>query len=204
MVKPFISMDVGNITAQIQKVTRALDEVAERVVDGAKRALDQAAEAMLADAQAAAPVQTGRLQESGTAEEIVLEGSELVKRWGFNSKYARIQDQGGTVLPVRARMLAIPLDPVKTAAGASRYSSPLEDTGAGHGMFLMRFAGKLFLARIVGSKAARRVEFRWMLVPSVTLQGNGYVTRTVEAWKDRVPQFVADEVGRAITGGGAP
>jgi hypothetical protein len=199
MTVPFVSMDAGNIRAQVQAVTRELDKFAARAVDAARQALDLAGEAMLADAQAAAPVQTGRLQESGSAEPVVLEGAELVKRWGFNLRYARMRDQGGTILPVKAKALAIPL-----SDEAKRLSSPREQEGR---LRLVPLNGRLFLVERSPKGQGRAFQrsdlrhFHWMLVPKVQQKGNAYVSKTVLAWKDQLPRFVADRVGSAIGGG---
>lgn len=198
MSVPFISMDVANLTQQIQKVGLTLDRARDTAIAAASRAMDLAGEAMLADAQAAAPVDSGALQASGGAEPVVLEGKELVKRWGFNSKYARMRDQGGTILPVRARMLAIPL-----SDEAKRKASPLEMEGR---LRLVPINGRLFLIEKEPKgqhnvfKRSDLRHFHWMLVPRVEQEGNQFVTKTVAVWKEQLPKLVADEVGRAIGG----
>lgn len=197
-VKPFVTMEAGNITAQVQKIGTVLDNVRDDVVAAAGRALDAIAEDMLAQAQAAAPVDEGKLQESGTTEPLVLEGNELVKRWGFNLAYARIRDQGGTILPKNGRALSIPI-----SDEAKKLASPLE---MGDRLKLVPINGKLFLVEKEPKGQGRvfkRSDFRhfhWQLVPSVTQEGNGYVTKTVEARKADVPRLVSDEVGKAIGG----
>jgi hypothetical protein len=189
---PFVSMDAGNIRAQVQAVTKELDRVAVKAVDAARKALDLAGEAMLSDAQAAAPVQTGRLQESGSTEPVVLEGSELVKRWGFNLRYARMRDQGGTIVPVNAKLLSIPL-----SDKAKRMASPRE---MGDTLRLVPINGKLFLVEKEGKRVAKGKlpTFHWLLVPKVKQEGNQFVSRTVAAWKETLPRFVADQVGGAL------
>jgi hypothetical protein len=196
-VRPFVTMEAGNITAQIQAANAAIDRVGAEVIQAAGSALDLLAEDMLAQAQAAAPVDQGRLQESGTTEPLVLEGKDLVKRWGFNLAYARIRDQGGTIRPKKAGgMLAIPLSDV-----AKKLASPLEQND----LDLVPLNGRLFLVeRLAGGgtfEAKHLNAFHWMLVPEVTQQGNGYVTKTVDARRADVPRVVAEHVGKAIGGG---
>ncbi len=187
-VKPFVTMDAGNIRAQMGKVGQELDRISADVIAAAGRGLDLVAEDMLAQAQAAAPVDTGRLLESGTTEPLVIEGTTIVKRWGFNSKYARIQDQGGTIEPVRARMLSIPL-----SDAAKKMASPLEM--GRDSLELVPILGQLYLAdKDTG-------EFHWLLVHSVTLEGSKYVSNVIAARKDDVPRIVAAEVGKALGGG---
>jgi hypothetical protein len=191
---PFVTMQAGDITAQVRAVTKEIDRVADHVIAAAGRALDELAEDMLGKAQAAAPVQTGRLQESGTTEPLATEGGALVKRWGFNLRYARMRDQGGTIVPVNAKMLAIPL-----SAAAKRLASPREQAN----LDLVPLNGRLFLVeRAKGGtfKAKDLQRFHWMLVPKVTQQGNGYVTKVVEAERANVARKVAEDVGRALGG----
>lgn len=196
MTTPFITMQAGNIAAQVSPILRAMDTIQAKVVAAASRALDLVAEDMLAQAKAAAPVDQGTLQASGTTEPIVLEGTELVKRWGFNSRYARMRDQGGVIEPVNGSMLAIPLSDV-----AKRLTSPLEQQD----LDLVPLNGRLFLVERLPAGGDFQAEhlsaFHWMLVPRVEQEGNGYVTKTVEARRDDVPRVVAEHVGKAIGGG---
>lgn len=199
MTKPFISMDAGNITATVNFIGASLERVRDDVVKAAGEAMNQLAEDMLAQAQANIPSKSGRLAESGTTEQLVLEGSELVKRWGFNSKYARMRDQGGTILPVNGRALSIPL-----STEAKRLASPRE---MGDRLKLVPLNGKLFLVEKEPKGQGRRFvrgdfkNFHWQLVPKVVQGGSGFVSKVVEARKGDVPRTVADAVGRAIGGG---
>lgn len=60
------------------------------------------------------------IQTSPTALELLLQaGSE-----GGQVAYARIHEEGGIIVPVRRKWLAIPLSVAKTAAGVSRYQTP--------------------------------------------------------------------------------
>ncbi len=63
---------------------------------------------------------------------------------GEGLAYAKLQEEGGTIRPKRARNLAIPLDSVRTPAGVPRFKprdSQLQP------MFAVRLRGKLFLAK---------------------------------------------------------
>jgi hypothetical protein len=72
---------------------------------------------------------TGRLRNSvassikqtPTMTELLLQagGGE-----GGQVRYARIHEEGGVIVPVRRKWLAIPLPVAKTAAGVSRYQTP--------------------------------------------------------------------------------
>jgi len=193
-VKPFITMNVGDVKAQIAKVNDNLDAIAGDVLKATEQAMVEVANEMLSRAQQRINVKSGELQGSGTVLPIEISGDEIKVRWGFNKEYARIQDQGGTIVPVRAKMLAIPLDPIMTATGP-RFAGPKEE---GDNLELVPILDHLFLA----DKATG--EFHWLLTPRVTLEGSGYVTKTVEEMKDEAPALVAKRVGEILGAGGKP
>jgi len=60
------------------------------------------------------------------------------------SGYALIHELGGLIKPKTARMLAIPLPPAMTPSGVPRMPSP---RAYGKQLFMLRLAGKYFLAR---------------------------------------------------------
>jgi phage gpG-like protein len=47
---------------------------------------------------------------------------------GTRVVYGAIQEEGGDIVPRRAKMLAVPLDAALTPAGVGRYRSPLRET----------------------------------------------------------------------------
>lgn len=63
---------------------------------------------------------TGEMSRSFDLEILGSRLSDLVLRVFSRSKQAKIQEYGGTVRPVNAAWLAIPLDAAKTAAGVAR------------------------------------------------------------------------------------
>jgi hypothetical protein len=193
---PFVTMQAGNITAQIDPVLRTLDGVKAKVVNAASRALDLLGEDMLAQAQANVNTQTGRTQESATSEPVVLEGSTLVKRWGFNIRHGLQLDKGGPIFPVNGHMLAIPL-----SEAAKKLASPLEQND----LDLVPLNGRLFLVERPaggGQFQAKDLQlFHWMLVPKVDQKGTQFVSKVVQARRADVPRVVAEEVGKAIGGG---
>lgn len=91
--------------------------------------------------------------------------------------YARIQEHGGTVKPINARFLAIPLDANKTAAGVPRYPSPRAFIAAHPGeTFFLRAGGTLLLMWKNPTKAAAKSSGTgagavplWMFVRQVTI-----------------------------------
>jgi hypothetical protein len=95
--------------------------------------------------------------------------------------YARIQESGGVIRPVRAKFLAIPLEANKTAAGVARYPSPREFIAAhpGETFFLRTQTGKLLImwksptaaARKSGKAAKGEAVPLWLLVRQVDIPG---------------------------------
>ena len=96
--------------------------------------------------------------------------------------YAGIHEHGGTIVPRRARMLAIPV-----SEEARLYSSPRDMTG----LVLIRRGDRCLLARPLGSDA---IEVHWVLVRSVTIQPTRWLSRGVE----RARSLMAGVLQRAI------
>lgn len=102
--------------------------------------------------------------------------------------YARIQEQGGIIRPVKARFLAIPLEANKTAAGVARYPSPRAfiSSHPGQTFFLRTDQGKLLLMWKNPTAAARKSARTgkgeavplWLLVRQVELSGPKAPTKT--------------------------
>jgi hypothetical protein len=200
--KPFITMDVGHLTADLAKIGENLDAAAELAIAGAKKAMTLFAEDLVAEAQGNIQNQSGGLADSATVEDVVVTSEALEISFGFNKEYARQRDLGGAIVPVKAKMLAIPLPPIIGASGP-KFASPHEE---GDALTLVELNGRLFLVekRKRGGKfkGADLDRFHWMLVPRVEQVGSKYFTSVVEARKAHAGQAIADGV-RAGLGGGA-
>lgn len=191
MVKPFITVDSGNLKAQIDRVNNSLDRTAEIAIAATQQAMEEIANDMVSKAQAKIKVMSGDLQASAFVFP-ELRGDEIVVSWGFNKEYARIRDQGGDIVPVRAKLLAIPLDPIMTATGP-RFSSPREEQN----LELVPILNYVFLA----DKATG--EFHWLLTPHVHQEGSHYASGTVQEEAQNVAPTVARRVGELLGTGGA-
>lgn len=191
--KPFITIQTGNIKADVASVNAGLDQASDIALAATKQAIAEACEDMLAKAQARIHTLSGDLEASGTVLPVEIQNEEISGKWGFNKEYAHLRDQGGDILPKNGSMLAIPLDPILTAAGISRYSSPLEEAN----LELVPILDYLFLA----DKTTH--EFHWILVPHVHQEGNQFVSGTVQDEAQNVAPRIADRVGAALAGGGA-
>lgn len=105
---------------------------------------------------------------------------------GERNPYARIQEFGGTVLPVKGKYLAIPLAAAKTAAGVSRVKGPLEygkfsKENPGGLVLIKSKKGALLLMAVLGKtekgrqktrgfKGAKGEKLRSRLVPMFVLK----------------------------------
>lgn len=193
MVKPFISMNVGNMRAQVGRVNARIDHLEAIALEATRQAIGEIVNDMLASAQLKINVRSGELQGSGVVLDPVITATEISQLWGFNKEYARMRDQGGDIRPVNAQLLAIPLDPIMTATGA-RYSSPREEAD----LELVPILEYLFLAD------KNTGEFHWLLTPHVHQEGNGFVTKTAQEGAPNVSKRIAQIIEQLLgSAGGA-
>ena len=107
--------------------------------------------------------------------------------------YGRIQELGGTVRPVRAKMLTIPLDAAKKPAGSAKIPSPLR-THAPDKFFLWKSprTGKLFLRdRITGVPW-------YILVRQSTIPARPYLRPAAEAAGERLIKTLGTLASEAL------
>jgi len=114
--KPFISIDIGRMRADLKKVGVVLDGLDESIDRAMKQAMVEYMNDVQADAQQKAPIgDTGDLRASATTTDALQEGNGVVVFTAFNIVYAALRDQGtkglpgGVIRPVRAKRLFIPL-----------------------------------------------------------------------------------------------
>lgn len=198
-----LSFDLEGFLGDIEGAKLGLDAAAAVVREAAKQAMDAIARDMISQAQINLETQTrsGDLSRSAVILEAQATDDSIVQGFGFTERYAAQRDQGGTILPKNGRALAITLEPVLTPAGVARYDSPLRDDGAPNGMFIVKLWGKVYLAHHVGEGADSRLEFRWLLVPSVTQQGSFFFTGVIQERQSQIgavqAQLIKDSLGRA-------
>lgn len=65
---------------------------------------------------------TGQLARGWVLPQMATGFGSVTMTFVNETKYARIQEEGGTITPKRSKFLAIPLDAAKTAAGVARIS----------------------------------------------------------------------------------
>jgi len=105
---------------------------------------------------------------------------------GEDVVYARLQELGGKIRPVRRKWLAIPTDEVKTPAGVARYPSPRNYPGKL--FFRQKRAGLAMLMELVDGKPVTR----WWLRKETNIKPKRYLKRAVDKNAPKVPTLLAD------------
>lgn len=100
-------------------------------------------------------------------------------------------DEQKTIVPKRAKFLAIPIGEGLTGAGVARYSSPRQRPDG----FFVKTGGKL----LFGYKRGKRGKFRalFTLVKSVLVQGSGALYDGVEDSLDDITGSMQKEIDKA-------
>tara|TARA_Y100000593_G_C4290178_1_gene327829 strand:- start:1120 stop:1722 length:603 start_codon:yes stop_codon:yes gene_type:complete len=113
---------------------------------------------------------------------------------GTDVRYARIQDQGGTIVPRSAQWLTIPVHKsLFTPGGASRYASPR----------LLAVPLRFQLGKSAGTAlliSKENGEIYYVLKKSVTLKGTRYLSDTVTEIQGMVPAAAQDAMVNALVG----
>ncbi len=198
--RPFWIFDVGKFSTSVKQAKLGLAKAEERLKAAVGHGLVLLAEDWIAAAQQRAAVRSGDLRGSADVVGPTVNGTEVSVEFGFNLRYARFRNFGGTIKPIKARMLAIPLKPVLTGRGVARYSSPREQND----LFVIKLAGKIYLARKrwkrkpKGLPAWQNIELDWLLVPSVTQKGDKFFTAVIEERKAQAPALVASLIRKEL------
>jgi hypothetical protein len=192
-----ITISTGSVQQAVRGINRSLDASLEKILLATGQAITEIANDVNADAQARINNRSGDLSRSATVEEIIVTADQISVRFGFNSLHGRQTDQGGPILPKRGRMLAIPLDPILTGRGVSRYPSPLAEPG----LFLLKLWGKLFLAKKMGKQDAS-IQLHWLLTPKVEQPGTRFFTGAVRQATPDIPRRIAERVSSLLPAGG--
>lgn len=126
-----------------------------------------------------------------------------LRAFSAGTKYARLQEKGGTIRPVKAKYLTIPIEDNLTAAGVPRYPSAAALMAQGDTFVFKAKTGGLYIVRRGNSG---ELEFLWKLVKQVTVPPRlGFFS----TWKDlskprtkRIRDAIAVGVKDAIGAGG--
>jgi hypothetical protein len=185
---PFLIAE--ELPAKLQKVSVA------KLVLGMNRAADVIGGALRrASMSGAIHGRTGMLAKEWILERV--SGEPLAWRFINRSPQARILEFGGTIVPKTAGALAVPLSggPALTERGVPRYPmGPRQAEADGHKLFVLKTAGKAFLAESVGKGKAAKLEMWYILLQSTTIPAFHYASQAVEASKGKA----LEEVKRAL------
>lgn len=125
---------------------------------------------------------------------------EITLALGFQANYAAFRNFGGTIVPVRADVLAIPQKPILDGNGESIYANPRQEPT----LFVFRWIGfdgtpRAGLAMKVGDK----IEVHWVFKDSVTQQGSDYFTGTIAERAPHVGAIAASIIDDGLSNGRA-
>lgn len=108
--------------------------------------------------------------------------------------YARIQDEGGTILPRTAKALAIPVTPEAKKMWPRDWP--------GDRLFMVVLRGKALLAERLGSGKGAKLKVHYVLKPSVTLDGKGYMAEANKRARPAVDQMMRDAMQSMVARAG--
>jgi hypothetical protein len=135
---------------------------------------------------------TSRTGQLSRSYRIYFKRGDLVGFYGSDLRRARLLEVGGTVKPVRGRMLAIPSAYAKVGQGAALWPSQYPKGE------LFRIGRVLYKAKKLTGRSDLIPMF--FLVPSVTIKSRPGLKRTSEAMSLRCAQLIAEEAVKAMQG----
>ncbi len=140
-------------------------------------ALYEIAKDILTQAQGRIPSnRSGNLSQSAAVEVPTETLDEISLALGFQARYAAFRDQGGTIVPVRADVLAIPQAPILDGNGSSIYANPRQEPT----LFVFRFIGRDGQPKAgLALKVNGKLEIHWIFADSVTQKGSQYFTGAI-------------------------
>lgn len=117
-------------------------------------------------------VRTGNLRRSvAFSEPQRRPGGVWEGRFGYGSgaaaSYARILEEGGTILPKNGRVLAMPVGNALTATGRARYASPRDVEG---GFWISRAGQPPLFAVAAGGAKSQRLDILFIGLARVTIR----------------------------------
>ncbi|HLF92748.1 MAG TPA: hypothetical protein VJB14_04760 [Planctomycetota bacterium] len=199
MAKPFVTMDARRASIDARAVVGNLKKLEERYLAAVPVALSRFGEFLGRQAARRAPVGIrkgggGGLRESLTVTEPRLVAGNVIRvEVGFNKPYAAIRDQGGTIKPVRAKALFIPLKPGARPGDPDTFLVPRP------GKPPLVAKGRKRRGKKLGIEA--HLEIVAVLVKEVTQKGNGYLTNTFQELAPRAGELVSEEVRKIMAAG---
>ncbi len=145
-------------------------------------------------------VRTGALKGSAQSGGVTDSGAKVSGKVlvGQGLPYARIQEEGGTVVPTHGQFLAIPLDAAKTAAGVVRFA-PRDATANGYDRTFIE-NGIIFGAKWSGGKGKNDFVPLFKLVRQVTIPAHHFVRDAFKTMQPKIEAEIGAAVKRAMAG----
>ncbi|MCE5281964.1 MAG: hypothetical protein LLG93_07660 [Deltaproteobacteria bacterium] len=192
--KPFITIDDKAVSVGIHATMAAIEKQGAVAVAAVRYALAQFADKIAMESGPKVPVGLSRgsgsgLRGSWAATDPVMESDgTMTVVCGYNTVYAAMRDQGGTIRPVRAKALFVPIKP------GARPGDP--------NTFLIPRVGKppLVCTRSSGKRSVNIPEVVAVLVKSVKQKGTFYFTSTVEALRPQAPEMIGRLMAAYVQG----
>lgn len=135
--------------------------------------------------------------KNGVPEATVGSGASLKTA---RMSYANIHETGGTIRPINAKMLTIPLKAAKTAAGVPRFTAREVQSGAAgyDSSFIGRSkSGNLILFGSIKGMAKIKVVPLFLLKDKVDIPARRYMSVTVEQTRKQVVDDIVDKIKEA-------
>ena len=146
-------------------------------------------------------VRTGNLRRSVVASEPTRAGTGGWEgRFGYGSgpseRYARVLEEGGTIVPKNGRVLAMPIGAGLTAGGRARYASPRDVEG---GFWLSRPGlPPLFLVSHGGAGKVKRLDLLFVGLPKATIRGKHSAREAAREAQSRAEAVLAGQMRQAL------
>jgi hypothetical protein len=118
---------------------------------------------------------------------------------GVAARYARILEEGGTITPKSAKVLAVPVGNALTATGRARFASPREVEG---GFWLSRPGRPPLVVVERGGSKSRRLDVLFVGLPRVTLEGKRSAAKAAEAAQGQARRVLDEQIRAALAPAG--
>ena len=161
----------------VDRLVKALKGIDANLLDGLRPSMLRAGEILRAAIVRFAPASSGSLRRSFKTAPVDIGGGQISVGLFSDLPYARIQNQGGTIRPKTGKNLAIPV------TGQARKLWP-RDWPSGALSFQIRKGKKLLFDQ------ANKLQY--VLKPSVTLKGSGYLEAAAKAARPDVVSELVD------------
>jgi hypothetical protein len=192
-----VRADVGQVTSLLARVgDRLKPAIAKGCLRGAQHASGEIRKTLYATTEG-----RGGLARS-FRERLVDEGGVFGAESYSELVYARIQEEGGTILPRTRKSLAVPLPFAKVAPGKWPRHFPQEGPQALH--FIPRKGRAPLLAQVKKNAKGETVSVKpiFVLLKRVTVKPQRYIAATSARIAPEVETIVGDAIDEMLAGGG--